>query len=120
MIGLFRVRNADPEVCTRRVSPYSQLAPNASRRASEGMLTKLDAINVPQATSSDPARWECGFDKPTAPLATNHLYASGPISVSVLRRALPQRFAQIEGRQRPAGAEETDESIFVFTKGAVV
>jgi len=121
LFGLLKARTIEaPETCAQGANPYSRFGPDASRGIHEENLTRFEPNHVRRAASPSPVRSDRDFDRPAAPVAMTDPHASGPISVSVLRRALPQRFALIDGRQEHVTAEDADEFKFEFAQGAVV
>ena len=95
MFGLLRVKTiGGPETVGGGISPYSRFGPDDARRAPDQTHTRFDTKHIRRATAQKIAREEETQPVEAEPFfAVDDLHSDAPITVGVLRRALPGRFA---------------------------
>lgn len=97
MFGLLRAKAVDStEHRADDVNPYSRFGYDSARRSPEQTHTRFDPKHIRRAASRKVASRE-DTDPPEHPaplVILDDLHSDAPISIEVLHRALPRRFAE--------------------------
>ncbi len=81
--------------------------------AASGQIVRKVALPKPPAPT--PAPTPAPVQRAEQPNLAAHLHSEAPVSIALLRRALPQRFREVEARKQDALSTYNDPLKYAFT-----